>query len=63
MEGVCSRVLLKMLNRSLDLALCKWKDRAQEQRRAERVAKKVLKHWTQRTAAGAFESLHAVVLR
>jgi len=50
MEDVCSRVLLKMLNRSLDVFFCTWHANA----RARAMLYRILGHWAHRTLSAAF---------
>ena len=58
MEQVCTRVVDKMLNHSLDAAMMTWRDHARKQQRAttahvkqmrrgENIVARVLLHWTQ----------------
>ena len=58
MEQVCTRVVDKMLNHSLDVAMMTWRDHARKQQRAttahvkqmrrgENIVARVLLHWTQ----------------
>ena len=58
MEQVCTRVVDKMLNHSLDAAMMTWRDHARKQQRATTVCARVISHWQHRCTANAFESWH-----
>ena len=49
-QDVCSRVLLKMMNRSLDVFFCTWHANA----RARAMLYRILGHWAHRTLSAAF---------
>ena len=56
MEQVCTHMVQKMLNHSLDVAMMTWKDHARKQRRATAVCARVVGHWLHRVSAHALET-------
>mgnify|MGYP007004053072 FL=1 len=58
MEHVCTRIVNKILNHSLDVAMMTWKDHARKQQRATTVCARVVSHWQHRCTAHAIESWH-----